>query len=76
MSFCHFTLEHEAFISGKFDTNFVKHHFKPEYLDQRKEDEELVAALLTTKLVSELSNAKANASEKAVQTSKWRANRS
>lgn len=32
LSFCSFALQHEAFISGKFDTKFIQHYFKPEML--------------------------------------------
>lgn len=44
LSFCRFVLEHEAFVSGKFDTNFVKDHFTPEKLQQGN-DAELSAFL-------------------------------
>lgn len=30
--FCEYTLKHDAFISGKYDTHFVKDHFSPEDL--------------------------------------------
>lgn len=30
--FCEFTLNHDAFISGKYDTHFVKDHFDPKKL--------------------------------------------
>jgi len=74
LDFCRFTLEHEAFISGNFDTNFVKHHFKPEHLDQKKEDEELVAALLAAKLVHDHTKTASSATP-SQKRSKWRANR-
>lgn len=32
LPFCRFVMEHEAFVSGKFDTHFVKHYFTPEKL--------------------------------------------
>ncbi len=28
-----FVMDHPAFVSGDFDTHFVNHHFKPEYLE-------------------------------------------
>jgi propionyl-CoA carboxylase alpha chain len=46
LSFCHFALNHEAFRSGNFDTNFVKHYFKPEYLIQKPDEQELEVAAL------------------------------
>ncbi|MCB0820105.1 MAG: biotin carboxylase, partial [Bacteroidetes bacterium] len=51
LSFCHFALNHEAFRSGNFDTNFVKLHFKPEYLNLQPDDLETeVAALFAASL--------------------------
>lgn len=46
-----YVLEHEAFISGKFDTNFVKTHFDPEALNQQNETEAKLAAQLAIQLV-------------------------
>ncbi|MEQ9186899.1 MAG: acetyl-CoA carboxylase biotin carboxylase subunit [Cryomorphaceae bacterium] len=33
LGFCKFAINHEAFVSGKFDTHFVNDHFKPEALE-------------------------------------------
>ncbi|TXC82038.1 acetyl-CoA carboxylase biotin carboxylase subunit [Luteibaculum oceani] len=46
LPFCSFTLKHEAFRSGNFDTNFVKHHFTPDVLKANNEDEMAVASML------------------------------
>jgi propionyl-CoA carboxylase alpha chain len=46
LSFCRFALQHEAFVSGNFDTNFVKHFFKPEYLERAASEEELEVAAI------------------------------
>ncbi len=53
LSFCRFALNHEAFISGKFDTHFVKHHFKPEKLGEENADEKKVAALFAAEIMKE-----------------------
>ncbi|PRY88454.1 acetyl-CoA carboxylase biotin carboxylase subunit [Mongoliibacter ruber] len=47
LSFCRFVLEHEAFISGDFDTKFVEKYFSPEKLDIKwtEEEMELLAGL-------------------------------
>ena len=29
LGFCHFVLNHPAFVSSEFDTRFVEKHFKP-----------------------------------------------
>lgn len=45
LPFGRFAINHEAFKSGDFDTGFVKHHFKPEYLLHFDEEEAEQAAL-------------------------------
>ena len=48
MPFCQFALNHEAFVSGDFDTHFVKNYFTdPKILLNRKEDEAEVAGILS-----------------------------
>lgn len=47
LPFCSFVMQHEAFVSGKFDTGFVQDHFKPEMLDSSNDDEAEIAALVT-----------------------------
>ncbi len=39
-----FVLEHDAFLSGQFDTQFVKQHFDPKQMQNGTEDEQEVAA--------------------------------
>jgi pyruvate carboxylase subunit A len=48
LQFGKFVLEHEAFISGKFDTHFIQHYFTPDKL--QKEDEVEIAAQLALNL--------------------------
>jgi acetyl/propionyl-CoA carboxylase alpha subunit len=74
MDFCRFALEHEAFVSGYFDTNFVKHHFKPEYLESKKDDEQEIAALVAASLVGGMKKPVAESNGAAVK-SKWKSNR-
>jgi propionyl-CoA carboxylase alpha chain len=52
LEFCHFVLQHEAFISGKFDTKFVEKYFLPELLKEKNlaENSEKVAALMAAYL--------------------------
>lgn len=52
--FCTYTLEHEAFISGKYDTHFVQDHFDVSKLFKKHDDE--VVALAAALLVSETEN--------------------
>lgn len=54
LGFCDFVMKHEAFRSGNFDTNFVEKHFNPSLLKRpAKENEALIAALLTVTLQHE-----------------------
>ncbi len=49
LPFCRFVMEHEAFRSGNFDTNFVNHHFSPDKLQRELTPaEQEVAALIAT----------------------------
>lgn len=47
LGFCRFALQHEAFVSGNFDTKFVDNYFSPAVLNPTltDEEEELLAAL-------------------------------
>lgn len=73
LSFCKFALEHEAFISGNFDTNFVKHHFDPKYLQDENKGELEIAAVLAAKMMNSSDIKTANT--KSVSKSNWRKNR-
>jgi acetyl-CoA carboxylase biotin carboxylase subunit len=46
LAFGAFVMAHPAFVSGKFDTNFVARHFRPEYLKKENEAEAEIAALV------------------------------
>lgn len=49
LDFGRFVFEHQAFKSGNFDTHFVKHYYTPEALENEKEKEAFMAALLALK---------------------------
>ena len=44
-----FVMQHEAFRSGDFDTNFVKKYYHPEILKEQTQKEALIAAKLALK---------------------------
>jgi acetyl-CoA carboxylase biotin carboxylase subunit len=75
LDFCSFVLKHEAFTSGKFDTNFIKHHYKPEYLVKQSKDEEEIAAIVASGLFTKTSAATAENSTGSHTGSKWKKNR-
>lgn len=78
LPFCKFVMKHEAFRSGKFDTHFVKHHFKPEYLNSLYGNGELIASL-TAVIAHERHGKKINKATvdagNKVSNSKWKLNR-
>jgi len=52
LGFGKFVMQHEAFISGKFDTHFVSKYFKPAAVQNGREDEAFAAALVMERLLS------------------------
>lgn len=54
MTFCKYAINHEAFVSGDFDTHFVKHYFSdPSVLDVNDEDTLEVAAMMSNYFLNE-----------------------
>lgn len=51
LPFGRFVMEHEAFIKGHFDTNFVKKYFTPEALTKQSKTEAAIASQLALKLL-------------------------
>jgi len=45
LPFGRFVVNHDAFISGKFDTNFVKEHYSPDAILAEREESQTVGAL-------------------------------
>jgi propionyl-CoA carboxylase alpha chain len=57
LQFGRFVMEHESFVSGKFDTHFVAKHFTPEALIEHPTDEEnIVSALFSAHYNAESEN--------------------
>lgn len=76
MEFAKFVMEHEAFISGNFDTHFVNKHFSPELLDASVEENSDLAAMIAAHLLASNKSKKQQASPNNSKTqSKWKANR-
>jgi propionyl-CoA carboxylase alpha chain len=73
LSFCRFALHHEAFVSGKFDTNFVNLYFKSEDLQRTFNEDETEIAALFAAWISENDKTKTAtpSSESVVSKSKW-----
>jgi acetyl/propionyl-CoA carboxylase alpha subunit len=75
LPFCNFVMQHEAFISGNFDTHFVKHYFKPDSLKPiMTEEENEIAAIAACIALADFKNDKV-ASEATHENSSWKQNR-
>lgn len=74
LAFGSYVMNHEAFVSGNFDTGFVKDHFKPEDLNKECEEEIKVAALLARHIFHSSSE---KSEENNIRTKKnnWKKNR-
>jgi acetyl-CoA carboxylase biotin carboxylase subunit len=50
LPFCRFVMDHPAFLTANFDTNFVKQYFTPEILMEKNKQIAQIAALMSLKL--------------------------
>ena len=73
LSFGKFVCEHEAFISGNFDTHFVQHHYSPEALTAKYEEEKKIAAMVGLQLYLDQ---KASLKVPMAASQDWKQNRS
>jgi propionyl-CoA carboxylase alpha chain len=71
LPFGRFAINHEAFVSGDFDTGFVKTHFKPEYLDRFDPEEARLASAAALLFLEQARKAP----EPVESDSKWRLRR-
>jgi propionyl-CoA carboxylase alpha chain len=75
LDFCKYAINHDAFVSGDFDTHFVKHYFNDtEVLDVQDKDTLLVASVLGNHVLNE--GAAHGDYSPAQETSDWTRNRS
>ena len=73
LGFCRFVMNHTAFVSGKFDTHFVKKYFTPEMLKNEREEEMEIAALIASGLLNgKQKNTTAISVENDSRKSKWK----
>lgn len=75
LPFCKFVLLHESFVSGNFDTHFVKKYFTPEKLNETNAEEEKIAAITAVLLQGMNKNEMSTDNNHAVIRSKWKSNR-
>jgi len=73
LDFAEYVMNHDAFVSGKFDTHFVQNYFTPESLIPENEALEATGAAALASMLQEN-----KASQKTVineKPSRWKANR-
>jgi acetyl-CoA carboxylase biotin carboxylase subunit len=75
LSFCKFAIQHEAFVSGDFDTHFVAKYFSPDVLAADNEDEGAIAALIAAQLLNKNKVGSKVAIEISDKSSLWKTNR-
>jgi propionyl-CoA carboxylase alpha chain len=76
LAFCRFVMGHEAFVSGRFDTNFIAKYFRPEVLGAATTDSEVaLAAALAVTLLEGTRPAEASPVQVSVAKSRWKENR-
>lgn len=75
LPFCSFVLKHQSFVSGKFDTNFIKHHFKPSMLENPNSEESEIAAILAAKILAEQKDVQLHSNGISTSVSAWKKNR-
>ena len=74
LPFAELVMQNKHFVSGDFDTHFIKKHFNVKDLEESREDEAHIAALLSKHV---LSNHKTSMSVSSSESSvsKWKKNR-
>lgn len=77
LGFCRFVIQHDAFVSGNFDTRFVEKYFTASVLDRpTAEDEARIAAALAMLMMNgQTSDGTTPPSTAPTGTSKWKKSR-
>ena len=74
LPFADFVMQNKHFVSGDFDTHFIKKHFNIKDLEESREDEAHIAALLSKHLLSNHKKSMSVSSSES-SVSKWKKNR-
>jgi propionyl-CoA carboxylase alpha chain len=76
LAFCKFVMQHPAFVSGKFYTNFVARHFTPLMLENTEAaDSEIAAALAVQLLLNHKNQDTTLNTQTGTSVNKWKKNR-
>jgi propionyl-CoA carboxylase alpha chain len=72
LPFCSWAINHEAFVSGDFDTHFVKKYYTPEVLKQTDTNLEDLAAALALCAFHQNQQTISNAAAESKKTGNWK----
>jgi propionyl-CoA carboxylase alpha chain len=75
LSFCRFVMEHEAFRSGNFDTNFISRYYTPDSQERSASEEEMNIAAALAVIMSQKITPQPAMQLPAAQGSKWKVTR-
>src|SRR4051812_6679007 len=75
LDFCKYVLKHDAFISGKFDTGFIKNYYTPDSLKNENSGFEELAAIAGALIFGGKKENTPVAGDGAVKKSQWKINR-
>ncbi len=75
LGFCRFTMGHEAFRTGAYDTHFVRDHYRPELLDGQDPEEMAAAAAVASLLFEGRNQRPTSAGTAAGAVSAWKLKR-
>lgn len=78
LPFCKFVMNHPAFVSGNFDTHFVKNYFNPDSVSEVNEEEACIAALFSVDILTNTMSSDLNRTihqQKHLPASNWKINR-
>ncbi len=70
-----YVMNHPAFRSGQFDTHFIQHHYRPEEVLPKGQDQELAAILSAKELEKNQTSASMKSSTQSNSISAWKINR-
>jgi propionyl-CoA carboxylase alpha chain len=74
LDFCRFALQHEAFVSGNFDTKFVEKYFTPDKLipEFTEDESQLLAALAVEFFLKEENRVNPTQQVKTLPSTNWK----
>jgi acetyl-CoA carboxylase biotin carboxylase subunit len=75
LPFGKYVMQHDAFLSGKFDTKFIETYFTADQLKTTDAEAEIVAAFMGIYMLEKQSAPTAIAEQKTVAKSNWKLNR-